>query len=177
MKKSIIASVIALGMIGGVAHAAGNNTVIFHGAVSDTTCDIVPSVNGQVVADSTIALGTVSAGHAGAEKEFVMKAKNVNDPACKALTNQQTATVSWASAFLNGTGLIADAASSTATDAMVLLESKNAKNAGAITASANIAEFTADKVVGEGLKFAAKAQGGQEKGTFQTSASFSIAYK
>lgn len=178
MKKSIIASVIALGLMGGVAHAANsNNTVIFHGAVSATTCDVVPSQNGQLLADSTIYLGTVAPNTEGQAKEFVLKAKDANDPACKALTNQQTATVAWASSFLNVNGLVADPGNSVASDAQVLLNSVNSKTPGAITASANTADFTADKVIGEGLKFNAKAKGGATPGTFQTAASFSVAYK
>ncbi len=178
MKKSIIASVIALGLMGGVAHAAtSNNTVIFHGAVSATTCDITPSQNGQILADSTVYLGTVAPNAEGQAKEFVLKAKDANDAACKALTAQQTATVSWSSAFLNANGLVADPGNSVAGDAQVLLNSVNAKTPGAITASANTADFTADKVTGEGLKFNAKAKGGATPGTFQTAASFSVAYK
>ncbi|ENW0636919.1 major pilin PefA, partial [Salmonella enterica] len=44
MKKSIIASIIALGVLGGTAHAA--NEVTFLGSVSATTCDLTTSVNG-----------------------------------------------------------------------------------------------------------------------------------
>ncbi|CAD5746628.1 fimbrial protein [Escherichia coli] len=178
MEKNIIACVIALGLMGGGAHAANsNNTVIFHGAVSATTCDITPFQNGMLLTDSTIYLGTVAPHAEGQAKEFVLKAKDANDPACAALTAQQTATVAWTSAFLNANGLIADPSSSVATDAQVLLNSVNAKTPGAITASANTADFTADKVIGEGLKFNAKAKGGTIPGTFQTAVSFSVAYK
>ncbi|WP_088552411.1 fimbrial protein [Escherichia coli] len=177
MKKSIIASVIALGLMGGVAHADSNNTVIFQGAVSATTCDLVPSQNGQLLADSTVYLGTVAPGVEGQAKEFVLKAKDSTDATCKGLTDQQTATVSWVSTFLNGDGLIADPDNSEAADAQVLLNSVNAKNPGAITSSAHTAEFTADKVIGDGLKFSAKAKGGTTVGSFQTAASFSVWYK
>ncbi|MCI3086819.1 fimbrial protein [Escherichia coli] len=176
--KNIIASVIALGLMGGVAHAANSsNTVIFHGAVSATTCDITPSQNGQILTAGTIYLGTVAPNAEGQAKEFALKAKDASDPACMALTAQQTASVAWTSAFLNANGLNADPSSSVATDAKVLLNSVNAKMPGAITASANTADFTADKVIGEGLKFSAKAKGGAIPGTFQTAASFSVAYK
>lgn len=178
MKKSIIVSVISLGLMGGIAHAANSsNTVVFHGSVSATTCDITPSQNGQLLTDSTIYLGTVAPSAEGQAKEFVLKAKDVNDPACAALTAQQTATVAWTSAFLNANGLVADPSSSIATDAQVLLNSVNAKTPGAITASANTADFAADKVIGEGLKFNAKVKGGTTPGTFQTAASFAVAYK
>ena len=176
MKKSIISSVIALGLMGEAYAANSNNTVIFHGAVSATTCELVPSQNGQLLVDSTVYLGTVAPNAEGQSKEFVLKAKDANNAACKALTAQNTATVAWTSAFLNANGLLADP-SSIANDAQVLLSSVNAKTPGAITASANTADFTADKVIGEGLKFNAKAKGGTTPGTFQTAASFSIAYK
>lgn len=177
MKKSIIASVVALGLMGGVAHAANsNNTVFFHGSVSTTTCDLSTSQNGQLLADSTVYLGTVAPNAEGQAKEFVLKATNANDAACTALTAQQTATVSWTSDLLNANGLVAGKGS-IAGDAQVLLNSVNAKTPGAITASANTADFTADKVIGEGLKFSAKAKGGATPGTFQTAASFSVAYK
>lgn len=179
MKKSIIASVIALGLMGGVAHAAdSNNTVIFHGSVSATTCDLVPSQNGQLLAASTINLGTVAPGAEGQAQEFVLKAKNANDAGCKNLTAQKTATVSWRSAFLNASGLVADPSNSVASDAQVLLNNVNGINQGAaITASANSADFAADKIISEGLQFSAKAKGGATPGTFQTAASFSVAYK
>ena len=178
MKKSIITSVIALSMMGGVAHAANSdNGVLFHGAVSATTCDIAPSQNGRVLSGSAVYLGTVAPNTEGQAKEFVLKARDAKDASCKALTGQQTATVSWTSTFLSANGLIADPNHSDATDALVLLSSVNAKTPGAITASENTADFTADKVIGEGLKFNAKAKGGAASGSFQTSAAFSVAYK
>ncbi|EIS3328274.1 TPA: fimbrial protein [Escherichia coli] len=178
MKKSIMTSVIALSMMGGVAHAANSdNSVLFHGAVSTTTCDLSPSQNGRVLSGSAVYLGTVAPNAEGQAQEFVLKAGDAKSDSCKALTSQKTATVAWTSAFLTANGLIADPNHSEATDAQVLLSSVNAKNPGAITASANTADFTADKVIGEGLKFKAKAKGGAASGSFQTAASFSVAYK
>lgn len=173
MKNSIIASIVALGITGGAAHAA-DSTVIFQGAVSATTCDLTPSVGGAYLPDSTISLGTVAPNTEGQAVEFALKASNPQDAACQGLGAQQTATVSWASAKFNATGLSVDGSAS---DATVLLNSVNAKTPAAITLSQNSADFTADKVVNDGLKFSAKTKGGAQPGTFTTAASFAVAYK
>ncbi|EGG3587708.1 major pilin PefA, partial [Salmonella enterica] len=54
MKKSIIASIIALGVLGGTAHAA--NEVTFLGSVSATTCDLTTSVNGAAQPNQVVQL-------------------------------------------------------------------------------------------------------------------------
>ena len=176
MKKSIIASIIALGMVGGAAHAAdvAKNNIFFHGSVTDTTCDITPSVNGTLLPSGTINLPVAQVGQEGQGVEFALKAADPTAAGCAGLTNQKTAIVSWVSDKLDATGLRVDGQAS---DAMVLLSSVNAKTPGAINLTANTAEFTADNVIGDGLKFSAKTKGGNTAGTFSTAASFTVAYK
>lgn len=74
MKKSIIASIIALGVLGGTAHAA--NEVTFLGSVSATTCDLTTSVNGAAQPNQVVQLGTVQAGQEGTAVDFAMKPAN-----------------------------------------------------------------------------------------------------
>lgn len=177
MKKSIIASVIAMGMVSGAAYAADAQTgnVQFSGSVSTETCNIVPEIEGGTV-KNTVELGTVAPNGTGDYKNFAFKAANPADPACVALAiPAKTATVSFASGALNGTGL--GITSGTATDAYVMLESTNAKSNVNITLNKKAADFTADKLIADGLKFKAALKGGAKSGSFDSAIAFSMAYK
>ncbi|HBC0988745.1 TPA: fimbrial protein [Morganella morganii] len=176
MKKSIIASIIALGMVSGVAHAADAQTgeVLFTGSVTTETCNIVPEIEGSSV-KNTIELGTVAPDGTGDYKNFAFKAANPADPACVALAvPTKTATVSLASGALTGNGL--GITSGTATDAYVLLESTNAKTNVNVTLNKKTADFTADKIISDGLKFKAALKGGNKSGSFDSAIAFSMSY-
>lgn len=80
MKKSIIASIIALGVLGGTAHAA--NEVTFLGSVSATTCDLTTSVNGAAQPNQVVQLGTVQANQPGNFVDFAMKPVDPNAQGC-----------------------------------------------------------------------------------------------
>ncbi|EPI1929319.1 major pilin PefA [Salmonella enterica subsp. enterica serovar Typhimurium] len=172
MKKSIIASIIALGVLGGTAHAA--NEVTFLGSVSATTCDLTTSVNGAAQPNQVVQLGTVQANQPGNFVDFAMKPVDPNAQGCANLA-QKTATVSWASAALDGEGF--GATSGTATDAKVLVESVNSKNPGAVNANASTVNFEGAKLTTDGLQFKAKLKGGATEGDFKSVASFAVAYK
>lgn len=172
MKKSIIASIIALGVLGGTAHAA--NEVTFLGTVSATTCDLTTSVNGAAQPNQVVQLGTVAKGVTGQPVDFAMKPANPTAPGCQNLA-QKTATVSWASAALDGEGF--GATSGAAGDAKVLVDSVNSKNPGAVNANASTVDFDANNLTTDGLKFTAKLKGGQTEGDFKSVASFAVAYK
>ncbi|HCC1352343.1 TPA: major pilin PefA [Salmonella enterica subsp. enterica serovar Paratyphi C] len=172
MKKSIIASIIALGVLGGTAHAA--NEVTFLGAVSATTCDLTTSVNGAAQPNQVVQLGTVQANQTGNAVEFAMKPADPTAQACGNLA-QKTATITWASAALDGEGF--GATSGTAADAKVLVDSVNSKAPGAVNANASSVDFDGANLTTDGLKFTAKLKGGQTEGDFKSVASFAVTYK
>ncbi|EHJ8506394.1 fimbrial protein [Salmonella enterica subsp. diarizonae serovar 47:k:z53:[z84]] len=177
MKKSIIASVIAMGMASSSAYAADTQTgnIQFSGAVTAETCNIVPEIEGGTV-KNTVELGTVAPSGTGDYKNFAFKAANPADPACVALgVDTKTATVSFSSGALNGNGL--GITRGTASDAYVMIESTNAKSNVNITQNKKVADFTADKLIADGLKFKAALKGGAESGNFDSAITFSMAYK
>ena len=81
MKKSVIASVMALGMASGLAQAADtpDNEIQFKGNVSTVTCDLAPSVNGSLNPDGVgvIQLGDVKVGGTGKVVSFVTTSQMV----------------------------------------------------------------------------------------------------
>ncbi|HGE5896224.1 TPA: fimbrial protein [Escherichia coli] len=174
MKKSIIASIIALGVLGGTAHAA--NEVTFLGAVNAATCDLTTSVNGAAQPNQVVQLGTVQVGKEGTAVDFAMKPADAAAPGCQGL-DTKTVTISWASAALNADGF--GATSGAASDATVLVNNVNAKtNPGAaVNANASSVEFNGADLKADGLKFQAKLKGGQTEGDFKSVASFAVAYK
>lgn len=175
MKKGIIASVIALGMIGGTAHAASN--VIFSGAVSTTTCELAPSVNGSILANQVVTLPTAEPNKTGAVATFAMKAVDPSAAGCTALTDNNTISINWSGSNLGAAGFMANPGSM-ASDAVVLLTAKNSKVADSvITASASSVDFAGSKLGTDGLKFDAKTKGGALSGNFTSTASFTVSYK
>ncbi|HAP0165806.1 TPA: fimbrial protein [Escherichia coli] len=174
MKKYIIASIVGMGIMSGtVAHAA-NNEVTFLGTVSATTCDLTTSVNGTTQPNQVVQLGTVAKTAIGNEVNFAMKPADPTAPGCLGMT-QKTATITWASAKLDNEGF--GATSGTATDAKVLVESKNSRTPKAVNANASVIDFDVDKLTTDGLQFTAKLKGGQIEGDFKSVASFAVAYK
>lgn len=172
MKKSIIASIIALGVLGGTAHAA--NEVTFLGSVNAATCDLTTSVNGAAQPNQVVQLGTVQAGQTGTAVEFAMKPADASAQGCQNL-NTKTVTVSWASSALNADGF--GATSGAATDAVVLVNSVNSKTPGAVNANTSTVDFDGANLTTDGLKFNAQLKGGQTEGDFKSVAAFAVAYK
>lgn len=177
MKKSIIASVIALGMVSGIAHAADAQTgeVLFTGSVTTETCNIVTDVDGGTAKD-TVQLGTVKPNGMGAYKNFAFKAADPADAACVALAaSGKTASVTLNSGALNANGL--GVTNGGATDAYVLLASTNAKTDVNITTSKRVAEFDVANIVTDGLKFKAGLKAGAKSGDFNSAVAFTMSYK
>lgn len=73
MKKVFIASAIAMSMAAGSAMASQQADIQFLGVVTETTCDITSSVDGNVT--DVVQLGTIAKGAQGQEKDIVLKAK------------------------------------------------------------------------------------------------------
>ncbi|HAD6864591.1 TPA_asm: fimbrial protein [Salmonella enterica subsp. enterica serovar Typhimurium str. SL1344] len=181
MKKSIIASVVALGLVSGLAQAA-DKEVQFVGSVTNVTCDIEPSVDGSnSMIPGLIQLGTVAAGVKGQPVNFTFKpAKDQqNITACDTMQDTGTAKLTWTSSNFTAKGLTA--ISGAATDAAVEISPTNAKagNGTMITASATSHDFdpTLLKTGGAGLKYQAILAGGTQVGDMHTAAKFNFSYK
>ena len=176
MNKSIIASILALGLVSGMAHADGQTgEVEFLGVVTNNTCDIVTEVEGAY--SKVVNLGTVAPNNKTLDyKSFALKAKDPTQPGCVDF-NGKTAKVSWASAGFNADGL--GNISGTATDAVAKLEAINAKSGPvSITSATNLSvEFNGnDLTAGDGFKFRAALKGGNKIGDYRSAAAFTVSY-
>ncbi|EFG9415900.1 fimbrial protein [Escherichia coli] len=182
MKKSILASVIALGMVSGLAQAAGNE-VQFVGSVVATTCDLEASGMGSDagLVKNVIELGQTKINTSGKEVTFAFKPVNgaENQKNCEQLAGSNSKVVlTWNSnAFdgQNGLGAISGAAS----DAFVTVQALNAdtnNNVVMLTSGAS-QEFAADKLASDGLQYKAQLVGKTQPGDFQTASKFTVHYK
>lgn len=169
MKKVIIASIVALGMSN--AYAA-NGEVQFIGAVTATTCDLTPEVNGSV--NNMIQLGTASTNSTAPAVNFTLKA-DVSQSGCTSLTDTDVASISWGGPF-NTQGL--ENQSGSAAGSWVQLTAVNSKTTNEImTASKTIADFAGDTINTDGAQFKAVLNGGSAAGDFKSAAAFVVAYK
>lgn len=183
MKKSILASVIALGMVSGLAQAAGNE-VQFVGSVVATTCDLEASGTGSDagLVKNIIELGQTKINTPGKEVTFAFKPVNnaQNQQNCEQLATGPNSKVvlTWNSnAFdgQNGLGAISGAAS----DAFVKVQALNAdtnNNVVMLTSGAS-QEFAAAKLASDGLQYKAQLVGKKTPGDFQTASKFTVYYK
>ncbi|ECP5779984.1 hypothetical protein GD490_21930 [Salmonella enterica] len=180
MKRSIIASVISLGLISGYASAgeATTGSVEFIGSVTASTCnvDAVPD-GGGFNTKSSINLGSVGVGQLGAPKMFSIKATNPAEDGCVALSKMNSATIRMSSGAFTSAGL--GITSGSARDAFVKLDSTNAKNNVSVTSATKDqgVKFEASKLITDGFQFKAALQGGQNKGDFRTATNFTIDYQ
>ncbi|HGA5440695.1 TPA: fimbrial protein [Salmonella enterica subsp. enterica serovar Eastbourne] len=185
MKKSIIASVIALGMASGVAQAAVNE-VQFHGNVTTVSCDLVPSVNGSLDANGPgmIELGDVATGGTGKTVSFVFKPRQdaQNQTACDQIAGVagKTLDLTWSGIKFGNNGLGA-LDGSAAADSNVEIKPINSTNAAAsfVKASGEKNTFNTSLLqsgTGEGLKYEAVLKAGKTPGDFKTAATFNVTY-
>ncbi|EFN6235702.1 fimbrial protein [Escherichia coli] len=183
MKKSIIASVIALGLVSGLAQAA-NNEVQFHGTVTTESCDLSPVVNGSLNPNggSLIELGDVKAEGTGKPVTFAFHpaADQENVKACNAIAGaaNKVVEVTWSGSKFESKGL--GMLNGAATGSFVQITPVN--NTGAkdfIKANNTKHEFSANLLAqgADGLKYSALLQAGSTPGDFQTAATFNMSYK
>ncbi|WP_089576374.1 hypothetical protein [Escherichia coli] len=180
MKKSIITSIIALGLVSGLAQAA-EKEIQFVGSVTAVTCDIEPSVDGSdTMMPGIIQLGTVKINETGRAVDFTFKpsAAADNQANCDAMLDTGTVSLTWTSDKFSNEGL--GSFSGVATDAHVEITPQNAKTQpGFIKASATTHEFapTLLKTGGVGLQYKAALHGGLVAGDFHSAAKFNFSYK
>ena len=183
MKKSIIASVVALGMISGVAQAAEQD-VTFTGSVTAVTCDL--DVTGEGANGSLpnqVALGTAKTGEKAQPVEFIFKPSQAagNQASCDQMADNNKASITWFGSTFDGTALTN--ASGSATGAYVEIKATNADaadNNKVVTSSGTEHKFPASllKTGGEGLKYTAQLDGtGAQAGSVETVARYAFSYK
>lgn len=180
MKKLMIASAIAMAMTAGSAMAdvqqASQGQVQFVGAVAAKTCDVVVSGDGAV--SNQVQFGTVGVSGTS-QKEFTVKLK---DPTCIAgavRTASAKANFTWSSPVLGENGFKNQ--SGTAKNAYVSMNAKaDADNAAdrsdEITDVNNTVGFTISQAE-KGFVYEATLHGGDTAGSFETAASYTIAYE
>ncbi|WP_407905288.1 fimbrial protein [Escherichia coli] len=182
MNKTIIASIIALGMVSGSAMAADTGTnqqgqVHLFGNVTSKTCDMQGVVDGAVT--DTIQLGTVSVNGTGDAKDFYLTAK---DPqTCGAtIGGQGTATISW-SGNLTKDGI--GNQDGTATDAFAYLYAAdlgtNIAN-GQVTSDHSAVDYSTgvqDIVQGNGFHYQVALKGGNTPGAYESAIAYAVTYK
>ncbi|HEI6731323.1 fimbrial protein [Yersinia enterocolitica] len=184
MKKNVITSVVALGMVSGLAHAIPSQDVTFTGSVTAVTCDLTitgEGANGSL--PNQVALGTAKVGEKAQPVEFVFKPSQVagNQDACDAMQDSNKASITWFGSTFDGKALTN--ASGSATGAYVELMAKNADaddSGKVVTASGTEHKFPASylKTGGEGLKYTAQLDAtGAQAGSVETVARYAFSYK
>ncbi len=181
MKKSILASVIALGLVSGLAHA--ENEVQFVGSVSTATCDLEATGigNNAGIVKNVIELGQAKPKQKGPETTFAFKPVNTSENMsnCGTLATNGITKVAlqWTSSAFDGQGL--KAISGAASDAHVLIKATNATSGGdtEMLNSGATQEFDVNKLTSDGLQYTAWTLGGSQVGDFQTASKFSVSYK
>ncbi|HGX0202657.1 TPA: hypothetical protein ACNRVN_004562 [Escherichia coli] len=170
MKKVFIASAIAMSLAAGSAMAAQQDEILFHGVVTDVTCNIDTNIDGNVT--NVVQLGSIQKGGTGDVKNIVLKAKGAN---CSGLANK-TATIS----FMGGLGdQGVSNVNGSAEKARVELKAKNSKTPGtAINKTMNSVEFEAEKINSDGYQFEAKliSDAAGTVGTFESAVSYAVTY-
>ena len=173
MKKVFIASAIAMSMAAGSAMASQQADIQFLGVVTETTCDITSTVDGNV--NSVVQLGTVQKGQEGQDKNIVLKAKDA--ATCTGLTGK-TATIQFVG-DLGDNGL--NNTNGSAKNATVKLKTVNGKDTlvQEVKKGSNSVTFDAEKVTTDGYQFKAKlvsATNGCTAGTFDSALAYAVTY-
>lgn len=175
MKKTIAASVFSIAITSGSAFA-GNNSgdVQFVGVVTDTTCDIVPVVNGAPNSIVNIGTATTINGSNSTSTPVVFALQPANGTVCGdvSLTNAE---FNFYGQTLNGSGFGNN--TGTATDSyMNLIALNSVVTNDTITQTDNTATVTLANLNSEGLRLQAQLFGGQIPGTYESSMTYTVNY-
>ena len=168
MKKTLLAmaTIASLGMISTAQAATAPNEVTFIGAVSATTCELVPEVNGTIM--NLIDLGVATPGNPATPVNFKFKAKTPAD-----CGTTETITMQWSGPAIGANGL--EMTSGTAIGTVVALEAKPASGPVNITNTSDSADFTNTDLLA-GLDYTATLNGGTA-GSFRTAAAYTVSYR
>ncbi|EPS0558334.1 fimbrial protein PefA [Enterobacter roggenkampii] len=175
MKKIFTVSALSIAMMSGSAFA-GNNTgdVQFVGVVTDTTCDIVPYVNGAP--NSIINVGSVTtsngASPSGPDTRFYLKVANGATCGDASLT---TAVFNFYSTTFNSTGI--GNSTGTATDSNMRLTANNTSiGPKPLYQTDNTAEISLATLNSNGLDLSAQLLGGTIPGTYESTMTYTVYY-
>lgn len=175
MKKLFALSALSLALLSGTA-TASTGDIRFVGAVTDVTCNLVPSVNGAV--NNVVMLGIASLDTPSAPVDFSLKSDGLGD--CGTLADAGVVNITFGGT-LTDQGLANQ--SGLATDAYVEIMSKNsseaADNAIAVTNGSNTRKFTGNlfkSSADAGAQFQAQLVGQTQVGDYQSAISFVVAY-
>ncbi len=184
MKKSIIASVIALAAFSGAANAAnaapdanaGTIDLNFSGTVSTTTCALDPTVGG-ITGKNDIALGQTELNTKGADIEVIFKPTAASAAACNAATNDFVMQWEGVGSSFENQGL--KAATGAASDSHVQIQATNAKTSNNTIAESDgfQYEFTSAEMKANGLKYKVALMGGSQVGDMTATAQVKHWYK
>lgn len=175
MKKLFSLSVLSLVLLSGNA-LAGNGEIRFVGAVTDVTCNLVPSVGGSV--NNTIQLGTASLTTPATAVNFSLKSDMAAD--CSTLQDDDVVSIAFMGP-LNDAGLANQ--SGLATDAIVEIKSVNATaaadNAAIIKQGSDKRAFKGElfsTAGAAGAQFTAQLKGKTLQGDYQSAIAFAVSY-
>lgn len=174
MKKLLIVSAMAIGMSGVVSTASANTgEVQFIGAVTDTTCNINPEVDG--VMKSTIQLGTMKLDGTGAQMVNFNLVPDTDE--CLEKTN---ASVGWQSAGFDNNGLVNMKGDATGASIELVAINSTTPNEKVTFNKQNIEFGDGANGIGK-FQFAAQlvksSAGNATPGTVISSAAYAVAYK
>lgn len=174
MKKNILGvSALILAVCSGTAIAADNGgEVQFSGVVSDTTCNIVPSVGGAEGA--VVQLGTVATSETGESVAFSLRPAAGSQCGDASLTG---AVFNFVSSSMNSVGV--GNSSGTATDANMTLQAVNAIGGPVdIKQGSTTAEVAMNDLndPAKGAQFEVQLIGGAVPGNYLSSVTYSVYY-
>ncbi|EAA8634476.1 fimbrial protein [Salmonella enterica subsp. enterica] len=198
MKKvTLTMSVLSLALLAGSASAQTNDTnlqannIRFLGAVSDTTCNLVPWVDGSVVNVVNVGVAPVFNGtgsNSGATPvHFALKADG--STTCGGIitnaggnTSYKAASIAFMGA-LDSQGLANQSGSATGAYVEIMATNSN-KNSAPIVQGDVVREIAGDKLVNvdgspaaEGATFTAQLFGGTKAGDYQSAIAYQVSYQ
>ncbi|EDR9398808.1 hypothetical protein CC662_24200 [Salmonella enterica subsp. enterica] len=193
MKKvTLTMSVLSLALLAGSASAQTNDTnlqannIRFLGAVSDTTCNLVPWVDGSVV--NVVNVGVAPTNSTADLVHFSLKA-DVNSATCSNIVDNTGTTPSYKAASIAFMGALDSQGlanqSGSATDAYVEIIATNSdKTSNPIVQGDVVRKIAGDKLVNqdgspaaEGATFTAQLHGGAQAGDYQSAISYQVSYQ
>lgn len=175
MKKLLVLSALSLALLSGTATASSGD-IRFVGAVTDVTCNLVPSINGSV--NNVVQLGTASLTTPATPVDFSLKSDGADD--CATLADDRVVNITFVGS-LTDAGLASQ--SGLATDAYVEITSKNssvsADDAIPVTRSSDTRKFTGNLFktsAADGAQFQAQLHGQTQVGDYQSAIAYVVAY-
>lgn len=173
MKKLLALSALSLALLSGTATASSGD-IRFVGAVTDVTCNLVPSVGGSV--NNLIQLGTASKTIPATPVDFSLKSDGKDD--CSTIADDRVVNITFVGP-LTDAGLASQ--SGLAADAYVAITSPNATEdkTTVISKGSDTRKFTGNLFktsTAAGAQFKAQLHGQTQVGDYQSAIAYVVAY-